>query len=152
MTAATANDLWSRERSWLGHAGLVPFLGCAALLFAIDDPAQAKVAEDALRYYAAVIASFLGAVHWGVAATDPEHQRARLRWGVMPSLVAWMLLLLPAKAAFYGFALLFAVILMVDRQLLPLPDPRYRQLRLRLSIAVILTMLTAALTASQIAA
>ena len=152
MTAATADNLWHRERSWLGYAGLLPFLGCAAVLYATDDLAQATVAEDALRYYAAVIASFLGAVHWGVAATESEHRHARLRWGVMPSLVAWMLLLLPAKAAFYGFALLFAVILIVDRHLLPLPDTRYRQLRLRLSIVVILTLLTAALTISQMAA
>ena len=124
----------------------------AVYLHAVDDPAQTKVVEDALRYYAAVIASFLGAVHWGVVATDPEHRRARLRWGVMPSIVAWVLLLLTAKTAFYGFALLFAVILVVDWQLLPLPDPRYRQLRLRLSIVVILTLLIAALTTSQMAA
>ena len=50
----------------------------------------------ALVAYAAVILSFLGAVHWGFAlmsSATPGVQRARLALGVVPSLVGWVGLL-----------------------------------------------------------
>ena len=148
MMAATANSFWRKERAALGYAGLAPFVGGVAMLLTNNDVAQAVIVEDALRYYAAVIASFLGAVHWGVAANDPNRRRKRLRWGVMPSLAAWVLLLLPTPMAFYGFALLFAAILFVDRHLLPLPDTHYRRLRLHLSAIVIVMLLITALAST----
>jgi hypothetical protein len=141
---------WQRERAWLGYAGLLPFLACAAILLLGTDPAQSRVAVDVMRFYAAVIASFLGAVHWGVAATDPTNRRARLRWGIMPALLAWTLLLLPPFYAFVGFAALFATILLVDWRLLPLLDGSYRQLRVQLSTIVITTLVIAAPVASKV--
>jgi len=137
---------WQRERAWLGYAGLVPFVAGVTALTVARDSANVALVTDLLRHYAAVIASFLGAVHWGVAAA-PEGplRQARLRWGVTPALLAWLLLPLPATAAFVGFALLFALILAVDRYLLPILDSHYRRLRLRLSLAVIGALLIAAL-------
>lgn len=146
MNTTLTGHHWERERAWLGYAGLLPFLtALAVLVFAADGKLQ-QLASDLLRYYAAVIASFLGAVHWGVAADHPR-QRAHLRWGVMPALLAWLLLPLPAGPAFAGFALLFVLILGVDRQLLPILDDRYRALRLQLSAVVIGVMLAAWLVA-----
>ena len=134
MTVGTTGNAWNRERSWLGYAGLIPFFVCLAVLVLTDNTASAVLAIDALRYYAAVIASFLGAVHWGALMKDLEHRRhARIRWGIIPSLVAWVLLFLPAGPGLLGFALLFAVLLVVDLRLLPLPDTSYQRLRLRLS-------------------
>src|SRR3990167_1974488 len=49
----------------LGHAGLIPFVLLAALLWLVDAALQAWVAI-ALTAYAALIASFLGGVHWGI--------------------------------------------------------------------------------------
>lgn len=144
MTADVIETGWQRERTWLGYAGLLPFLAAAIALVVDTDPTRQAVAIDVLRYYAAVIASFLGAVHWGAAAVDPAHRRARLRWGVMPALIAWTLLLVPANAAFVGFAALFATILYVDYRMLPLLDDRYRQLRIQLSVIVIATLLVVA--------
>lgn len=69
----------------------------------------------------------------------------------MPLFSAWILLFCPAYAAPDEFALLFAAILTVDRYLLPLSDTQYRQIRLRLSIVVIVKLVIAALTASQTA-
>ena len=63
---------------------------------------------------------------------------------VMPALIAWTLLLVPANAAFVGFAALFATILYVDYRMLPLLDDRYRQLRIQLSVIVIVTLLVVA--------
>lgn len=135
---------WQRERRWLGYAGVIPFAACVGVMLAADDAAWHDVAIDTLRHYAAVIASFLGAVHWGAAADDRDGlHHARLRWGVMPALMAWTLLALPAAYAFAGFAVLFTLILVVDRYLLPVLDDRYRQLRLPLTILVVVAMAVA---------
>lgn len=143
---AVLRDDWRNERRVYGFAGLLPFLACLAVLSFSDDSRWVGVASDTLRTYAAVIASFLGAVHWGASAdADSGPGRARLRWGIMPALLAWTLLALPAAAAFAGFATLFALILVVDRHLLPVLDDSYRQLRLQLSLVVIATLLVAAL-------
>lgn len=135
---------WQRERAWLGYAGLIPFVVCGVIIAADPQPSWTQVAIDTLRHYAAVIASFLGAVHWGVAADrhDP-YQRARLRWGIMPALIAWTLLAVPATAAFYGFAFLFAAILIVDRQLLPVLDDAYRKLRVQLTTIAVIVLIAA---------
>lgn len=137
-----------RERHRLGYAGVIPFVACAAGMLLADDPGWRTIAADTLRHYAAVIASFLGAVHWGVAADarDGLH-RARLRWGVLPALLAWMLLALPATLSFAGFAVLFVLILIVDRYLLPVLDDRYRRLRLPLTGLVVATMIVATFAA-----
>jgi len=96
-----------------------------------------------------VIASFLGALHWALAGASPDRlQRARLRWGVVPALVGWALLALPAASSLAGFALLFAAILLVDRRLLPILDDGYRRLRLQLSVVVVPTLVAAAALAA----
>ncbi len=135
---------WQRERYWLGHAGLAPFVLCVAVLMFSHDGEWRLLASDLLRYYAALIASFLGAVHWGAAA-DPRDalRHARLRWGVMPALIAWPLLMLPPAYAFGGFTVLFTLILGVDRYLLPILDDAYRGLRLRLTIIVVICLVAA---------
>ena len=153
MTGAQSTIDWQRERAWLGYAGLVPLIAGTVMLVADRDPARVAMATDLVRFYAAVIASFLGAVHWGATA-DPRDTRrqARLRWGVTPALIAWLLLLLPAAPAFFGFAVLFTLILGVDRYLLPILDDRYRHLRLELSLVVIGALLLAGLVAPEASA
>jgi hypothetical protein len=145
--AAQAGDARQNERRWLGYAGLIPFLVCAAVLSLADDPGWRGLATDMLRYYAAVIASFLGAVHWGMAAQrDDRYTRARLHWGVTPALIAWVLLAVePGSIALLGFAALFVLILIVDRFILPALDATYRALRVQLSVIVVLSLLVAAL-------
>lgn len=144
--AALGVDTGLRSRRWLGYAGLIPFAGCLAVMLLTENPGWQTAAATQLVYYAALIASFLGAVHWGTL--DHGHQGPqpmRLVWGVTPALVAWPLLSLPLDGAFAGLAALFALILVVDRYLLPVLDDDYRRLRLRLSTLVIACLLTAAL-------
>lgn len=134
----------SRLRSSLGYAGLIPFAGCLALIVAGNDPALRTLATFALLSYAAIIVSFLGAVHWGPTLCQSALQvPARLIWGVTPAIVAWLLLLLPTADALLGMALLFALALLIDGWLLPLPDPNYRRLRIPLSLAAIATPMIA---------
>jgi hypothetical protein len=136
VSTGALNLSWQREREWLGYAGLLPFLTGAAAVLIVSEAATAWLAADAMRYYAAVIASFLGAVHWGIE-TDSESRSARLRWGVLPALLAWSLLLAPVKPALALFGVLFVVILLVDRSYLPLLDERYRRLRVLLTAIVV---------------
>ena len=144
MVAATMHNNWERERRWLGYAGLIPFVGCVAILY-LGEPTWRASAIEMLRNYAALIASFLGAVHWGAATDNRDgRQQARLRWGVVPALCAWTLLMLPDVFAFVGMAVLFAMILTVDRYLLPVLDDRYRRLRMQLSLVVIIMLMAAA--------
>jgi hypothetical protein len=130
---------------WLGYAGLLPFVACLAVMLLSDDRNWQAQAASQLISYAALIASFLGAVHWGAAFYDRQGQQgARLAWGVTPALAAWSLLSLPQGMALAGLAALFSLILLVDYRLLPLLGEDYRRLRLRLSAVVIACLLTAA--------
>ena len=153
MTSATANLSWGpRTRRKIGYAGLLPFTGCLAVMLMADDLKVQALAATQLLYYAALIASFLGAIHWGVAFYGQAHlQTARLVWGVTPALMAWPLLSLPPHIAFTGMAALFAFVLVVDCSLLRLLDDDYRRLRLRLSVMVIACLLTAAATTPAVA-
>ena len=151
MTAAAAGDPGhdrNNARRLLGITGLLPFAASAAVLLLSADRGWQTTAADGLLNYAALVASFLGAVHWGAAAQGHREQpRLRLAWGVTPALVAWLLLGLPDSIALMGFAGLFALILVVDRSLLPVLDDDYRRLRLRLSVPVIILLLACSIAA-----
>ena len=86
----------------LGPAGLIPFAGLAAGIWA-----GWPGAGPALAAYGATILAFLGAVHWGLALAAPVGATAaqaqgvewgRLGLGVVPALLAWVALLLPLAA------------------------------------------------------
>ncbi len=101
----------------LGWSGLLPFVG-GALAVAVAPPAWHDMALRALVAYGAVIVSFLGGIHWG-APTGAAHDAARL-WGVVPSLLAWPLLLLPSSRwALIGVAAALALCWAVDRARFP---------------------------------
>ena len=112
MTVLASSAL-SRTTQALGFAGLLPFVA-GALLVAAGPPAWHDAALRGLIAYAAVIVSFLGGIHWG---TSPAAERdgARL-WGVVPSLLAWPMLLVPsARWALLGLAASLVACWLVDR-------------------------------------
>jgi len=147
FATALGRDLL-QQRRLLGYAGLLPFAACLTVLLYSDDRIWLDHATENMRNYAALIATFLGAVHWGTSADGrQENQAVRLAWGVTPAVIAWFLLNLPHSVALVSFAALFTLILAVDRHLLPVLDDDYRQLRLRLSTLVIIILLAAAITA-----
>lgn len=113
----------------LGHAGLVPFVVLTLLMWVVTAEALPYVAL-ALVAYAALIAAFLGGIHWGLVWTRhagtanvspmSEHAaRQHLVWGVVPSLLAWPGVLMPAYAALPWLGLLLATCYLVDRRLFP---------------------------------
>ena len=99
---------WARQ---LGYAGLLPFvLLTAGVWMGYPD------AGDALVAYAATITSFLGAIHWGLTMRDAQPDAKALSWGVVPSLVAWLALMMDTDDALMLMAALLVTCWLVDRQ------------------------------------
>jgi hypothetical protein len=87
----------------LGIAGLIPFWGLAISIIVFDPPIK-NYAIQAEITYGAVILSFLGGIHWGLAAMNERHVNwLCLSWGITPSLIAWGALFLQP---FFGLLLL----------------------------------------------
>jgi hypothetical protein len=105
---------------WLGAGGLVPFIVLSGALW-LTSPEFHPVIHDWLRTYAAVILSFIGAIHWGLAMVHREMQEADrglvMAWSVVPSLVAWGGLLMELRAGIALTAAMFVVHYTMDRQL-----------------------------------
>ena len=132
---------------WLGALGLLPFLCLSLLAFVLST----QTPKIALAAYGAVILSFLGGVHWGAlfsgATILHNWTKFRLISGIVPSIIAWMALLLPVNQALYGLASALIAMLLFDlwasrRGWLP---PWYRLLRVPLSIGASLACATATL-------
>lgn len=106
----------------LGLAGLIPFVvGVAAMRWPglLPSPVPGGAA-GALAAYGAVIVSFLGGIHWGLAMSGAGGQTPlRLAWGVVPSLLAWPALLLPPAWSLAVLAAALVLCFMVDRRAYP---------------------------------
>lgn len=107
----------SRTAQWLGGAGLVPFVAAALVLW-LASPAWQSTAALALTAYAATIVSFLGGIHWGLAARRGGAD-GLLAWGVMPSLAAWCALLLPPASGLVVHAVALVACYAVDARVFP---------------------------------
>lgn len=107
----------SRTACQLGIAGLLPFVAGAIALWSLP-PTESAWVSRALAAYAATIVAFLGGLHWGLAARGGQSARQYV-WGVVPSLLAWVALLLPSGQ---GLAVLGGTLVAcyaVDRRVLP---------------------------------
>jgi hypothetical protein len=129
----------------LGYSGLIPFVFFGVSAW-VPQEAWHDFALYALGVYAAVILSFLGAVHWGLYLADPEHRAARLPgpvWAVIPSVAAWGALLLPLSMALPLLALMFPLVLLVDRASLPghWVSGKYMAMRGYLTLGATLTLI-----------
>ena len=81
----------------LGFGGLLPFvILAAAIVMGLHTPLAS--AHDWLIGYGAVILSFVGALHWGAQLSSQQPSAGRFVWSVVPALIAWLALMLPAKA------------------------------------------------------
>ncbi len=100
---------------WLGAFGAVPFVFLALLSTLL----AGNIREDvsfALAAYGAVILSFLGGVHWGLAISGQRSDGMvrRLLISVVPSLMGWLALILPEPIGLLVLAAAFALLLVVD--------------------------------------
>ena len=140
-----ANAVPPRSVAWPGYGGLLPFVALA-LACMLDGPAPWRIA---LLSYGALILSFVGALHWGVAvSTSALSQRQRnvcFVWSVVPALLAWVTFFLAPGAASMLLVAGFGAHYLLDRQLARYADlpAWYLPLRLRLTVVASLSLLVA---------
>ncbi len=122
----------------LGFGGLIPFYGCALGVWLTASPEWSGYLLYVQVAYGACIASFIGAVHWGLALAWLMRERERrpvearandggdgaartgpawrlMGLSVLPALIAWVALLLTPVYALCVLILLFAVLFFQDR-------------------------------------
>jgi len=102
----------------LGYAGLVPFVAGVGLVWLVRPDVHPYVALG-LSAYAAVIVSFLGGLHWGIAMRESAPEPTLFVWGVLPSLVAWFAVLMPAGAGLVIHGAMLVAGYLVDRRVYP---------------------------------
>lgn len=116
------NSNESGPSSWalgLGIGGLAPFVALAAMLW-VGQPENATQFSAALLGFGAVIASFLGAIHWGLTMRDhPSPSLLSLIWGVVPGLIGWAALLVNGPLGLTILAAALAVCCAMDCVLYP---------------------------------
>jgi hypothetical protein len=129
----------------LGYGGLIPFVSLAAALW-VAPPGDWPLARMALLGYGGTISSFLGAIHWGLVMRDGLAQPVpSLLWGVVPSLLAWVALVLGHAPGLLLIAVVLWACFAVDRVLYP----RYQlqawlPMRLRLTLVASVSCLVGA--------
>lgn len=141
MTTTRASA--STVASWIGYAGLIPFVASLALCYLGDPPAQ-QFGIRALGAYAAVILSFIGGIHWGVATQKTTDETVGWYLGsVIPSLLGWLALLLRPSATMAVLLLCFLAWFVYERMT---PIARtfpawFVRLRLRLTSGAVVTLM-----------
>ena len=141
----------------LGWSGVFPFALLAVVIAAAANVTDTIDPKPALIFYAAIILSFMGGVHWGLAisaapidgaATSP--QATRLGLSTIPALVGWLATLVPfgmAVALLIGaFIALFAYDNWAATQ--GWTPAWYPRLRLQLTAAVVAALALAWSTGS----
>ena len=127
----------------LGYVGLLPFLVGAALVWLVGGNADAHAfATLMLSCYAAVVISFLGGLHWGLAMRqDPASVPTWLyAWGIVPSLVAWVAVVMPPYAGLVVHGVMLVTCYLVDRRTYPmLGAAPWLTLRFRLTVVASLS-------------
>ena len=127
-----------RSAQLLGYAGAIPFIIFSVVIF-IANTEWRPICVVSLRTYAACIASFLGAIYWGLEMKSVAPSYKGFVWGIVPSLLATISMLLPTMI---GLALITSVLWLcyfVDC----LNYPRYGQghwLRMRLVLTAIASL------------
>jgi hypothetical protein len=103
----------------LGYLGLLPFIIPTFFLF--HDYHHLAMWRHFLITYAAIILSFVGALHWSFAMLlhdlPQDKQKWTFIWSVIPSLVAWIALSIPQFYSFFLLAAFFVLNLIKDKTL-----------------------------------
>lgn len=121
VAAVPASHALSHPPDWaqrLGYAGLIPFVLGSLLVWLVWPEAHPYVTLG-LSAYAAVIVSFLGGIHWGVAMHQASPPPGLFIWGVVPSLPAWVAVMMPPSAGLVIHGLMLIVCYVVDRRVYP---------------------------------
>ena len=141
----TNSDPYVNMAKLLGFGGLVPFAGCAAIMYSGSTSASV-VALFANAVYGAVILSFVGAVHWGLTMREDRSPYWYV-WSIIPAILGWLaIVLLDIKISLLALAIAFTLAWSVDRQanLQGLIPAWYMQLRHILTAGATISLLATA--------
>jgi len=105
--------------SLLGYAGLIPFVVQSAFVWIFPDSIYKDIVIFSLLAYGVTIVSFLGAIHWGLAMQQNTSNRFLLVWGVIPSLLGWISLLLGSVNGLLLLAATLWLCIAVDYKIYP---------------------------------
>jgi len=131
----------------LAYLGLVPFIALAALSFLVS-PTHRPTIIFSLLAYGVTIISFLGAIHWGLTMIENPPNKQQLVWGVVPSLLAWISLMIQAEFGLLSVAAVLLMCLVVDYKIYPnFGLEHWLRMRLILSIVAITCTVLPALLA-----
>lgn len=130
----------------LGYGGLLPFAGLAVLLWLVPPRLHSVIALSLLGY-GALIASFLGGIHWGTGfLMGDAAPRTQFVWGVVPSLLAWLALILPPRTGLVMLALVLLACFLADRMTYPaIGLGRWLPMRLQLTAVAVISCALGAL-------
>jgi hypothetical protein len=139
-TSRTMNPTTEKTIHQLGYGGLVPFVLLTALIWLVKADLTPFLALS-LSAYGALIASFLGGIHWGVGfKAGGEVPRFHFVWGVLPSLFAWVALMMPPYAGLPLLGLLLVACYVVDKRTYPAVGlGPWLPMRLRLTVVATLS-------------
>lgn len=135
----------------LGWGGVIPFGAMALALLGGMTVGQLDLAQT-LVIYGAIILSFMGGVHWGLAMAAPEtggrderSTQGQLCFSVVPALIGWGATLLATPAGLLLLVAAFIALLAVDLTWTSgRSAPRwYGKLRAQLTAAVIVSLVAA---------
>nr|WP_313632983.1 DUF3429 domain-containing protein [Brevundimonas naejangsanensis] len=132
-----------RSAMILGWSGVLPFAGLVgALAFGLGDSDQVA---GALRLYGAIILSFMGGVHWGVATLRKEDKAPPYAVSVLPALWAFAMGFAPTTIGLVGLAAGFCLLLAYDLRCVRRGDlPQwYGRIRVWLTLAVCVCLIAA---------
>jgi hypothetical protein len=134
----------------LGYAGLIPFIALAVLLWWLPDDEVQRI-HEALLGYGAVILSFIGAVHWGLAMSGGgEGSQRQFVFSVVPPLLGWLALLVPLVAGYSILILSFAGVCIYDSFITRRNEAPgwYPRIRVPITTLVVLCLIVAGLAAA----
>lgn len=143
-TLASNIDKTPLYTTWLGRAGLLPFIGLMAALY-LDTQHQQLWAKSLASYTLAIICFLVGA-WWGLALI--RRSPAALLMSNAVVLVAFFGHVLLASGSFFLLgAILFVATVVIERRhaLFHPQPPYYARLRLQLSLVASVSLLLAAL-------
>ena len=108
-------EIYPQLAKLIGFGGLIPFVGCALLMYAGNIGASI-IALFASAVYGAVILSFVGAVHWGLTMREDRSPYWYV-WSITPAILGWLaIVLLDIKISLLAVAIAFTLAWSVDRQ------------------------------------
>ncbi len=125
----------------LGLAGLLPFVALGLGAWWVGDAWRVQL-QSAQLVYAAVVLSFIGAMHWGLGLAARRTEPLPYVWGVLPSVLGWLAAIAPPVVGAPLASISLIVCWVVDRRLIrgwPFAAS-YLRLRLRLTVVAWVAM------------